>query len=215
MRVIAIGSGAGNALNHIVRGGGLPADLISANTDAQDLRRSLAPTTLQLGSKLVRGLGCGGDAEVGRDAALEDRDAITAALDGADLVIVIAGLGGGTGSGAAPVVGQIAAELGARTVALVALPFPFEGRRRHRVAEEALEAVGAAAAGRAIVADIPVPPEREGRITMQELFARSDRALGDLARAAVDIAGGGTGGDALDPARLAELRRHLARPPPR
>lgn len=208
IRLLALGSGAGHALNHLVRTGGLASPGIAVNTDVQDLRRSLAPTKLQLGSQIVRGLGCGGDPEVGRDGALADRAALEAALAGADLVVVVAGLGGGTGSGAAPVVCTVAADLGVKVLAVVTLPFPFEGRRRRRVAEETMVALREAAAGRVVVAETPIPPEDGPRITMQELFARSDDAVAQLVRAAVDIVGGGTGSTG-DAARDAELRRLL------
>jgi cell division protein FtsZ len=210
--VVALGSGASHALNHLLRTGGLPATVIAANTDVQDLRRSLSPTKLQLGASVVRGLGCGGDAEVGRDAALADREPIAQALAGAELVIVLAGLGGGTGSGAAPVVCGVASDLGIPAIAVVTLPFPFEGRRRRRVADEALVALRQAADGRVVVADTPVPPEGGERLPMQALFARSDASVAAIVRAATDIAAGGTGGDELEPGLLTVLRGHLARP---
>lgn len=206
--VLALGGGASNALNHIVRTGGLPGALVAVNTDAQDLRRSLAPTKLQLGAQLIRGLGCGGDAEVGRDCALADRSALTGALAGVDLVIVLVGLGGGTGSGVAPVLCDVAAELGVEVVVVATLPYPFEGRRRRRVAEDALAALTQAARGRVIVAGTPTPPESEARVTMQELFARSDGAMASIVRGALDIADGGTGGT-LEPGVAAVLRGHL------
>lgn len=209
--VVALGSGASHVLDHLLRTGGLPATLIAANTDVQDLRRSLAPTKLQLGALVVRGLGCGGDAEVGRDAALADREPIAQALAGAELVIVLASLGGGTGSGAAPVVCGVASDLGIPALAVVTLPFPFEGRRRRRIADEALAALRQATDGRVVVADTAVPPEDGERLTMQELFARSDTAVAAIVRTATDIAAVGTGGDTLGPELAAELRGHLAR----
>lgn len=213
VQILALGGGASNALNHLIRAGGVPATLVAVNTDAQDLWRSLAPTKLQLGAHLVRGLGCGGDPEVGRDCAHADRPALAAVLAGAELVVVLAGLGGGTGSGAAPVVCEVAAELGVGVLAVVTLPFPFEGRRRRRVAEDALVALMQAAGGRVVVADTPVPPDGEQRLTMQELFARSDATVANIVRAAVDIAGGGTGSGTLEAGALALLRGHLAAPP--
>ena len=112
--IIALGSGAGNALDRMARAGTIDATFIAANTDAQDLKRSLAPVRMLLGQKLTKGLGASGDAEVGRDAVAGDREALAAAVAGAEVVIVIAALGGGTGSGGAPVVVDIAREIGAR-----------------------------------------------------------------------------------------------------
>lgn len=187
--VIAVGGGAGNALNHLIRNGGIPADLVAANTDAQDLKRALAPTRLLLGTKLTKGLGAGGDAEVGRDATEADRSAIAEAVAGAQLVIVIAGLGGGTGSGGAPVVCRIAEAAGALTLAIVTRPFPFEGRRRVRVADEALTLLRALNPGRVLVPETPIPTAGEPQLTMRELFALADEAVALAVRDAIARSG--------------------------
>ncbi len=210
-QILALGGGASNALDHLIRTGGLAASLVAVNTDAQDLRRSLAPTKLQIGAQLIRGLGCGGDPEVGRDCAFADRPALGAVLAGAELVVVLVGLGGGTGSGVAPVVCEVAGELGGRVLVVATLPYPFEGRRRRRVADDALAALTEAARGRVIVAETPTPPESEARVTMQELFARSDSAMATLVRGALDIADGGSG-DTLELGVAAAVRAHLAAP---
>jgi cell division protein FtsZ len=113
-------------------------DFICANTDAQALKSSQVKTILQLGAGITKGLGAGADPEVGRNSAMEDRDRIQDALEGADMVFITAGMGGGTGTGAAPVVAQVAKELGILTVAVVTKPFPFEGTKRRRIAEEGI-----------------------------------------------------------------------------
>lgn len=173
IRILALGSGAGNALNAMVRAGHDPADLIAANTDVQDLKRSLAGTRLQLGQSVTRGLGAAGDLEVGGRAAEADRVALTGALAGADLVVLLAGLGGGTGGGGALVVAEIAASAGAAVVAIVTMPFPFEGRKRQRQAEEALEALRGTLGAGLFVVTTPIPPADSG-VTMPGLFALAD-----------------------------------------
>ncbi|KXX63639.1 cell division protein FtsZ [Marichromatium gracile] len=135
IKVIGVGGGGGNAVNHMVASTIEGVDFICANTDAQALKNSNVKTILQLGAGITKGLGAGADPEVGRNAAMEDRDRIQDALEGADMVFITAGMGGGTGTGAAPVVAQVAKELGILTVAVVTKPFPFEGGKRSRVAE--------------------------------------------------------------------------------
>src|ERR1700727_301013 len=139
IKVIGVGGGGTNAVNRMIRAKLEGVEFIAANTDLQALKLSQAPVKLQLGNKLTKGLGAGANPEVGRKAALEDTDKILEALDGADMVFVTAGLGGGTGSGAAPVVANLASELGALTVAVVTKPFAFEGKRRMQQAEQALQ----------------------------------------------------------------------------
>jgi cell division protein FtsZ len=138
IKVIGVGGGGGNAVNHMVESSIEGVDFISANTDAQALKYSNVKTILQMGADITKGLGAGADPEVGKDAALEDKDRIHDALDGADMVFITAGMGGGTGTGAAPVVAQVARELGILTVAVVTKPFPFEGAKRMKVASEGI-----------------------------------------------------------------------------
>ena len=138
IKVIGVGGGGSNAVNRMVREGFTGVEFIVANTDVQALRQSPAPTKIQLGEKLTKGLGAGADPNVGRQAALEDTERIIQAIDGADLVFVTTGLGGGTGTGATPVIAALAAELGALTIAVVTRPFKFEGRRRSVQAEAGL-----------------------------------------------------------------------------
>ncbi|KAB7623861.1 cell division protein FtsZ [Alkalilimnicola sp. S0819] len=139
IKVIGVGGGGGNAVAHMVAADVEGVDFICANTDAQALQNTAARTVLQLGTGITKGLGAGANPEVGRNAAMEDRDRIAEVLEGADMVFITAGMGGGTGTGAAPVVAQIAREMGILTVAVVTKPFPFEGGKRMRVAVEGAE----------------------------------------------------------------------------
>ncbi|HEC13105.1 MAG TPA: cell division protein FtsZ [Acidiferrobacteraceae bacterium] len=136
IKVIGVGGGGGNALDHMMAANIEGVDFISANTDAQALNRSQAPIILQLGASLTKGLGAGADPAIGRQAALEDRDRIAEVLTGADMVFITAGMGGGTGTGAAPVVAQLAKEMDILTVAVVTRPFPFEGNKRMAAADQ-------------------------------------------------------------------------------
>ena len=138
IKVIGVGGGGGNAIEHMVSADIEGVEFICANTDAQALRNSAARTVLQLGGDVTKGLGAGANPEIGRQAALEDLDRIREVLQGADMVFITAGMGGGTGTGGAPVVAEIARELGALTVAVVTRPFPFEGRKRMLIAEEGI-----------------------------------------------------------------------------
>jgi cell division protein FtsZ len=138
IKVIGVGGGGSNAVNRMIRAKLEGVEFIATNTDLQALKLSQAPVKLQIGSKLTKGLGAGANPEIGRKAALEDTDKIIEVLEGADMVFLTAGLGGGTGSGAAPVVASLASELGALTVAVVTKPFAFEGKRRMAQAEHAL-----------------------------------------------------------------------------
>ncbi|MCK4545935.1 MAG: cell division protein FtsZ [Candidatus Eisenbacteria sp.] len=138
LKVIGIGGAGGNAINRMIDSSLKGVEFIAANTDAQDLARSMAPHTIQVGARLTKGLGSGGNPETGRKALEEDRDLIAGALEGADMVFVTSGMGGGTGTGGAPVVAEIAREMGALTVGVVTRPFVFEGRIRNRQANEGL-----------------------------------------------------------------------------
>jgi cell division protein FtsZ len=143
IKVIGVGGGGGNAVNHMVNSSVDGVEFITANTDSQAIRNCGSKLQLQLGTGVTKGLGAGANPEVGRQAALEDRDQIMEALQGADMVFITAGMGGGTGTGAAPVVAQLAKEMGILTVAVVTKPFPFEGRRRMQVALKGIEELAA------------------------------------------------------------------------
>ncbi|MBD8525461.1 cell division protein FtsZ [Pseudomarimonas arenosa] len=139
IKVIGVGGGGGNAVAHMVSSQLEGVDFVCANTDAQAIKGVGAKQILQLGANVTKGLGAGANPEVGRQAALEDRERIVEMLDGADMVFITAGMGGGTGTGAAPVVAQLAKEMGILTVAVVTKPFPFEGRRRMQVALKGID----------------------------------------------------------------------------
>ncbi len=139
IKVIGVGGGGGNAVDHMVQQSIEGVEFICANTDAQAIRNTTARTVLQLGSNITKGLGAGANPEIGRQAAMEDRERIQEALEGADMVFITAGMGGGTGTGGAPVVAQIAKEMGILTVAVVTKPFPFEGKKRMDAASHGIE----------------------------------------------------------------------------
>jgi len=138
IKVIGVGGGGGNAVEHMLISEVEGVEFICANTDAQALAKSATRTALHIGSELTKGLGAGANPDVGRLAAQEDRDRIAQALSGADMVFITAGMGGGTGTGAAPIVAQVAKEMGILTVAVVTKPFPFEGRKRMKIAEDGI-----------------------------------------------------------------------------
>ncbi|WP_455204000.1 cell division protein FtsZ [Kaarinaea lacus] len=138
IKVIGVGGGGGNAVEHMVAQNIEGVDFICANTDAQALKTSSAQTVLQLGGNITKGLGAGANPDIGRQAALEDRERIQEIISGADMVFITAGMGGGTGTGGAPVVAQIAKEMGILTVAVITKPFPFEGRKRLQVADDGM-----------------------------------------------------------------------------
>ncbi len=139
IKVVGVGGGGGNAVEHMVAQSIEGVEFITINTDAQALRNSGADNTLQIGGAITKGLGAGANPEVGREAAMEDRDAIMSQLQGADMVFIAAGMGGGTGTGAAPVVAEVAKELGVLTVAVVTKPFGFEGKKRSSYAQQGIE----------------------------------------------------------------------------
>src|SRR5438876_1870912 len=177
IKVIGIGGGGSNAVNRMVQVGLDGVEFIVANTDLQALRGNVAPIRLQIGSKLTKGLGAGADPNVGRQAALEDTDQIIQAMDGADMIFVTTGLGGGTGTGAAPVIASLASELGALTVAVVTKPFKFEGRKRQIQAERGLEALRDC-----VDTIITIPNERlltiiERTTPLTDAFATADDVL--------------------------------------
>ena len=139
IKVLGVGGAGGNAINDMIASQMVGVDFIAANTDAQALERSLAPVKIQLGPNVTRGLGAGGDPEVGKKATLEDAERLKQVLQGADMVFIAAGMGGGTGTGGAPVVAELSRELGALTVAVVSKPFEFEGKMKRRLADNGIE----------------------------------------------------------------------------
>ncbi len=177
IKVIGAGGGGGNAVNRMIKAGLTGVDFWAMNTDAQVLKMSLAENKIQLGGKLTEGLGAGGDPSVGEKAAEETRDQIVQALDGADMVFVTAGMGGGTGTGAAPVVAKIAKELGALTIGVVTKPFSFEGKRRMNQAMQGLEKLKETVDALIVIPNDKLLEVVERRTTMKEAFQVVDEVL--------------------------------------
>ena len=187
IKVVGVGGGGSNAVGRMVTGGVRGVDLVSVNTDAQALAQNEAPIRLQIGVKVTSGLGAGADPSVGRQAALEDTEQLISALSGADMVFVTAGLGGGTGTGAAPVVASLASELGALTIAVVTKPFQFEGKRRAAQAERGLEELRAA-----VDTLIAIPNERllghiDQNTSLTDAFVLADDVLHQAIRGISDL----------------------------
>ncbi|MDX6288673.1 MAG: cell division protein FtsZ, partial [Blastocatellia bacterium] len=181
IKVIGVGGGGGNAVNRMIDSGIEGIEFVVANTDLQALKRSRASVKIQLGGRLTKGLGAGADPEVGRQAALEDTDKIIEVLEGSDMVFVTTGLGGGTGTGGAPIVASLATELGALTVAVVTKPFLFEGRRRLQQAEHGLSELH-----ESVDTVITIPNERLfGAVPQGASFADAFKAADDVLRQAV------------------------------
>ena len=180
IKVIGVGGGGNNAVNRMIAAGVEGVEFIAANTDVQALKTSMAPVKLQLGVKLTSGLGAGANPDVGRRAALEDSDKIIEALEGADMVFVTTGLGGGTGTGAAPVIASLAAEMGALTVAVVTRPFSFEGKRRMMQAERGLQELL-----EAVDTVIVIPNEKLLAVAKDAGFFESFRIADDVLRQGV------------------------------
>ncbi len=180
IKVIGVGGGGGNAVNRMIDAGVEGVEFVVANTDLQALRMSQAPVKIQLGVKLTNGLGAGANPEVGRKGALEDADKIIEALEGADMVFVTAGLGGGTGTGAAPIIASLASEMGALTVAVVTKPFGFEGKRRMQQADR-----GMAELIDSVDTTIVIPNEKLLAVAQNAGFFESFRIADDILRQGV------------------------------
>src|SRR6202521_2627592 len=180
IKVIGVGGGGNNAVNRMIDSGMEHIEFIVANTDLQALRMSRAATKIQLGVKLTNGLGAGANPEIGRKAALEDSDKIIEALEGADMVFVTAGLGGGTGTGATPIIASLASEMGALTVAVVTKPFAFEGKRRMQQAER-----GIAELMESVDTTIVIPNEKLLAVAQDAGFFESFRVADDILRQGV------------------------------
>lgn len=177
IKVIGAGGGGGNAVNRMIKAGLTGVDFWAMNTDAQVLKMSLAENKIQLGGKLTEGLGAGGDPSVGEKAAEETRDQIVQALDGANMVFVTAGMGGGTGTGSAPVIAKIAKELGALTIGVVTKPFSFEGKRRMNQAMQGLEKLKETVDALIVIPNDKLLEVVERRTTMKEAFQVVDEVL--------------------------------------
>ncbi len=177
IKVIGAGGGGSNAVNRMIEAGLRNVDFIVANTDLQALKRSNAPRRLGLGAKVTHGLGAGGKPEVGEKAALEDKAILAEALAGADMVFITAGMGGGTGTGSAPVIAQVAKELGALTVAVVTKPFDFEGRVKMRLAEEGIERLRQAVDTLIVIPNQHLLKIVEKRTPIRDAFRLADDVL--------------------------------------
>jgi cell division protein FtsZ len=187
IKVIGIGGGGSNAVNRMIEAGIEGIEFLVANTDLQALKRSRAPIKIQLGSRLTKGLGAGADPTVGREAALEDTDKIIEVLEGADMVFVTTGLGGGTGTGAAPIIASLATELDALTVAVVTKPFHFEGRRRMAQADQGLRELR-----ECVDTVITIPNERllhtvERSVSLSDSFRVADDVLRQAVQGISDL----------------------------
>ena len=180
IKVIGVGGGGGNAVNRMIDAGMEGIEFVVANTDLQALRMSRAPMKIQLGVKLTNGLGAGANPEVGRKAALEDSDKIIEALEGSDMVFVTTGLGGGTGTGAAPIIASLASEMGALTVAVVTKPFAFEGKRRMQQAERGISELM-----ESVDTTIVIPNEKLLAVAQDAGFFESFRIADDILRQGV------------------------------
>jgi cell division protein FtsZ len=177
IKVVGVGGGGGNAVTHMVSSGIEGVDFVCINTDAQALKHSKVKMSLQIGSNITKGLGAGADPEVGRQAAMEDRDRIVELVDGSDMIFITAGMGGGTGTGAAPVVAQVAKELGILTVAVVTKPFEMEGNKRLALADQ-----GIAELGKYVDSLITIPNQKlltvlGGDTTLLDAFKTANQVL--------------------------------------
>ena len=177
IKVIGLGGAGNNAVNRMIEAGLSGVEFIAANTDAQVLAKSLADIRIQLGERLTRGLGAGANPEIGEKAALESEDLIAEALEGADLVFLTAGMGGGTGTGSAPVVADIAKRLGALTVAVVTRPFSFEGPKRLKVAEEGIRKLKDRVDAMVVVQNDRLLSAVDKKMTLKDAFLIADRVL--------------------------------------
>jgi cell division protein FtsZ len=187
IKVIGVGGGGGNAVNRMIEAGIEGIEFLVANTDLQALKRSRAPIKIQLGGKLTKGLGAGANPDIGRNAALEDTEKIIEALEGADMVFVTTGLGGGTGTGAAPIIASLASELNALTVAVVTKPFHFEGKRRMAQGDQGLRELR-----ECVDTVITIPNERllhtaDQKMSLQDAFKMADDVLRQAVQGISDL----------------------------
>ena len=185
IKVVGAGGAGGNAVNAMIEKGLEGVDFIVTNTDSQDLRKSLAPTKLQIGARTTKGLGSGGNPTLGREAAIEDQALIAESLEGADMVFVTAGMGGGTGTGSSPIIAQAAKESGALTVGVVTKPFGFEGPRRNQQALEGIERLEAE-----VDTLIVIPNDRLAevhKVSILDAFKKADEVLLQAVRGISDI----------------------------
>ena len=187
IKVVGVGGGGGNAVTHMVNSGIEGVDFICINTDSQALKHSKVKMSLQIGQNITKGLGAGADPEVGRQAAMEDRDRIVDLIDGSDMIFITAGMGGGTGTGAAPVVAQVAKELGILTVAVVTKPFEMEGNKRLTLAEQGINELG-----KHVDSLITIPNQKlltvlGGDTTLLDAFRSANQVLQDAVQGIAEL----------------------------
>jgi cell division protein FtsZ len=187
IKVLGVGGAGGNAVNDMIASQMVGVDFIAANTDAQSLERSMAPVKIQLGPGITRGLGAGGDPEVGRAATMEESERLKQVLQGADMVFIAAGMGGGTGTGGAPVVAELSKELGALTVAVVSKPFEFEGKMKRRLADHGIDELR-----RVVDTIITIPNDRLFSLSsknsrIKDVFGMANEVLGFAVRGISDL----------------------------
>jgi cell division protein FtsZ len=187
IKVLGVGGAGGNAINDMITSQMVGVDFIAANTDSQALERSLAPVKIQLGSNVTRGLGAGGDPEVGKNATLEEAEHVKQVIQGADMVFIAAGMGGGTGTGGAPVVAELSRDLGALTVAVVSKPFEFEGKMKRRLAENGIEELR-----KVVDTIITIPNDRLFSLSsknsrIKDVFGMANEVLGFAVRGISDL----------------------------
>jgi cell division protein FtsZ len=187
IRVIGLGGGGNNAVNRMIETGLQGVEFLAANTDAQVLSTSLADTRIQMGDHLTKGLGAGASPAIGEQAAIEDRDRIAETIRGSDLVFITAGMGGGTGTGSAPIVAEVARELGALTVAVVTTPFAFEGPRRHRTSEEGLRKLEDKVDALIVVENQRLLSALDKKVKLTDAFRVADRVLYQGVRGISDV----------------------------
>lgn len=187
IKVVGVGGAGGNAINNMIHGKLQGAKFIAVNTDAQDLEASMAPARIQIGEKLTEGLGAGANPEIGRQAALESVDAVRSSVENSHMVFITAGLGGGTGTGAAPVIAETCKEVGALTVAVVTKPFGFEGKKRARQAELGLEALKEVADTVIVIPNDRLRGLASRNATALEMFRKADEVLLHAVRGITDL----------------------------
>ncbi len=187
IKVIGVGGGGGNAINTMINYGLQNVDFIACNTDVQDLQKSRAKKKLQIGAKLTKGLGSGARPDIGRNAAIEDKDAIRGYLEGADMVFITAGLGGGTGTGASPVIAEISKEMGALTVAIVTKPFSFEGKVRANYASEGLKELKKVVDTMIVISNDKLLSIAGREVTFIEAFRMADDVLYQAVKGISDL----------------------------
>jgi len=177
IKVIGIGGGGGNAVDHMLSASLEGVEFVNANTDAQALHRTGVAKIVQLGENLTKGLGAGSDPDIGRQAAMEDRDKISEILEGADMIFITAGMGGGTGTGAAPVIAQLAKEKGILAVAVVTRPFTFEGKKRIQAADQGIRELSELVDSLIIIPNEKILEVMGGKVTLLEAFATVNEVL--------------------------------------